>query len=88
MRATAMMICLVALAVSAAGCMAGAKTGADRTYTYDCSGAGKGWSDCTDKADAQCGAHNYSTVSQTGGADGKAAGSNTEMKRTLVVACK
>lgn len=87
MRTNAM-IYVALLAVSASGCMTDAKSDAPRTFTYDCSGLGKGWSDCTDKADAQCGARNYKTISQSGSADEKGAGGNTEMKRTLVVSCK
>jgi hypothetical protein len=87
MRTNAL-ICAAVLAVSASGCMTGTKTGPGKTFTYDCSGLGKGWGDCTDKADKQCGAHNYETISQTGSSDEKGAGGNTEMKRTLVVACR
>lgn len=82
------LICAAVLAASASGCMTDVKPGAGKTFTYDCSGLGKGWSDCTDKADKQCGAHNYETVSQTGASDDKGAGGTTEMKRTLVVACR
>ena len=59
-----------------------------KTFTYDCSGAGHGWGDCAEKASAQCGNHNYTTVSQNGGAQDKEASGNTEMKRVLVVTCK
>lgn len=82
------MIYVALLAVSASGCMTDTKPGVGKTFTYECSGLGKGWSDCTDKADAQCGARNYNTISQTGSADAKGASGNTEMKRTLVVSCK
>jgi len=75
------------LAAAATGCTNNTKPTA-QTFTYDCSGLGKGWGDCTEKADAQCGAHNYTTVSQKGDAEGKGTSGNTEMKRTLVVTCK
>jgi hypothetical protein len=82
------MVFVAILAASAAGCTAGAKSDTGKTFTYDCSGLGKGWSDCTDKADAQCGTRNYNVISRTGSADEKGANGNTEMKRTLVVSCK
>jgi hypothetical protein len=84
-----MLLTLGVLAAASTGCMNEVKTsdGAN-TFTYDCSGLGKGWGDCTAKADAQCGAHNYTTVSQKGDAENKGASGNTEMKRTLVVSCK
>jgi hypothetical protein len=82
------LICAAALAASASGCMSDAKPGAGKTFTYDCSGLGKGWGDCTEQADRQCGAHNYTTVSQVADSDAKGAGGSTEMKRTLVVACR
>jgi hypothetical protein len=75
------------LAAAATGCTDNVKPSA-QTFTYDCSGLGKGWGDCTEKADAQCGAHNYTTVSQKGDAESKGTSGNTEMKRTLVVTCK
>jgi hypothetical protein len=79
-------ILLAALAAGTAGCMSDTKSG--RSFTYDCSGAGKGWGDCHQKADAQCGANNYTVVSGEGDATAKAPGGNTEMKRTLVVTCR
>lgn len=66
----------------------GAKSNGAKTFTYDCSGLGKGWGDCTEKADAQCGTRKYEIISQTGSAEEKGTGGNTEMKRTLVVSCK
>jgi len=59
-----------------------------QTYTYDCSGLGKGFGDCTEKAKAQCGSRGYNIVSQTGDAAAPARSGTTEMKRTLVVSCK
>jgi len=84
---TVLMLCV--LAVASTGCMNDVKSSNQaKTFSYDCSGPGKGWGDCTEKADAQCGAHNYTTVSQNGAAENKGTSGNTEMKRTLVVSCK
>ena len=74
---------LLIAAALASGCMSNVKDG----FSYDCSGAGKGWGDCHAKADAQCGANNYTVISGEGGAQAKDSG-NTEMKRVLVVKCK
>jgi hypothetical protein len=77
------------LAAASAGCMSDVKSSSGaKTFTYDCSGLGKGWGDCNEKADAQCGAGKYTIVSQNGEAESKGIGGNTEMKRTLVVSCK
>jgi hypothetical protein len=77
------------LAATGAGCMGDVKSSKPpaKTFTYDCSGLGKGWGDCTEKADAQCGVHNYTIVSQNGEAEGKGTSGSTEMKRTLVISC-
>jgi hypothetical protein len=53
-----------------------------RTFTFDCSGLGKGFGDCDEKAAAQCGSAGYDVVSRTGDSV------NNEMKRTMVVSCK
>jgi len=82
------MLTLATLAAASAGCTDNVKPAGPQTFTYDCSGLGKGWGDCNEKADAQCGAHNYTIVSQKGDADGKGSSGNTEMRRTLVVTCK
>ena len=88
MRIFALLI-LGVLATAGTGCMSDVKSSNEaKTFTYDCSGLGKGWGDCTEKADTQCGAHHYTTVSQNGDAENKGASGNTEMKRTLVVSCK
>ncbi len=88
MRVSAM-LALATLAVAATGCSTSdVKSTGPQTFTYDCSGLGKGWGDCNEKADAQCGAHNYTVLSQKGDADGKNSSGNTEMRRTLVVSCK
>ena len=83
------LLTLGVLAAAGTGCMSDLKSSnGGKTFSYDCSGLGKGWGDCTEKADAQCGLHSYTIVSRNGDAEGKGAGGNTEMKRTLVVSCK
>lgn len=83
------LLTLGVLAVAGTGCMSEVKSSdGAKTFTYDCSGLGKGWGDCTEQADAQCGVRNYTIVSQKGAAEDKGASGNTEMKRTLVVSCK
>ncbi|GAC1412814.1 MAG: hypothetical protein NVSMB6_14710 [Burkholderiaceae bacterium] len=78
-----------AFVAASTGCMSDVKSSnVAKTFTYDCSGLGKGWGDCAEKADAQCGPHNYTTVSRNGDTENKGASGNTEMKRTLVVSCK
>jgi hypothetical protein len=57
-------------------------------HSYDCSGTGKGWDDCTRQADAQCGTNNYSIISGKSDAANTTASGNSEMKRTFVVTCK
>ena len=83
------LLTLAVLAAACTGCMSDVKSpdGANN-FTYDCSGLGKGWGDCTEKADARCGVRNYTIVSQKGDAEDKGASGSTEMKRTLVVSCK
>jgi hypothetical protein len=79
---------IAAVAAASAGCMGDVKSSnGARTFSYDCSGLGKGWGDCSEKANAQCGVRNYTVVSQVGDAEGKGTGGNTEMKRTMVVSC-
>ena len=86
---TLALLTLGVLAVTSAGCMSDVKSSNHaKTFTYDCSGIGKGWGDCNEKADAQCGVRNYTIVSQNGEAENKGVSGNTEMKRTLVVSCK
>jgi len=86
---------LGALAVAISGCMSDVKPSSDvktsssaKTLTFDCSGPGNGWGDCTEKADAKCGARNYTIVARNGDVEGNSSGGNTEMKRTLVASCK
>jgi len=82
------LLTLATLAAASAGCTDSVKPSEPQTFTYDCSGLGKGWGDCTQQADAKCGVRNYTIVSQKGEAADKGASGNTEMKRTLVVSCK
>ena len=82
------LLTLAVLAAASTGCMSDTKSNGGKTFTYDCSGLGKGWGDCTEKAEAQCGVRNYNVISQNGDATGKGTSGNTEMKRTLVVSCK
>ena len=87
MRALALFT-LGALAAAGTACTSSGVKSADHAFTYDCSGLGKGWGDCTEKAEAQCGGpRSYTIVSQKGDAEAKNASGNTEMKRTLVVTC-
>lgn len=80
---------ILLFAASAAGCMTNTKSSdGDKTFTFDCSGTGKGWGDCSDQASAKCGNHNFNIISQIGNADGQGPTGNSEMKRTLVVSCK
>ncbi len=57
--------------------------------TFDCSGAGTGFDACKEKAAGKCGAGGYKVIflGQTGDAVAVNGNGNTEMKRTLVVAC-
>jgi len=84
-----MLSALGVFAIASSGCMSDVKSsGGATTSTFDCSGAGNGWGDCTEKADAHCGVRNYTIVARNGDADGKSPSGNSEMKRTLVVSCK
>ena len=83
------LLTLATLAAASSGCMSDVKPSSGaKTLTFDCSGPGSGWGDCTEKADAQCGAGGYTVVARNGDAEGKSPGGHTEMKRTLVVSCK
>lgn len=86
MRTIALLLMIV-FATSLSSCTTNTKPNGGK-FSYDCSGLGKGWGDCTEKADAQCGAKKYDIISQTGSADEKGANGNTEMRRTLVVVCR
>ncbi len=58
-----------------------------RRLSFNCSGVGKGWDDCTQQADAQCGAKGYDIVARNIDSTSSASGTS-EMKRELVVTCK
>ena len=73
--------------VAIAGCATDSHTSSGRHLTFNCSGAGKGWDDCTKQADAQCGAKGYDTLARNIDSVTGASGTS-EMKRELVVACK
>ena len=81
------LLTLGTLAIAATGCMSDMRSDNAKTSTYDCSGLGKGWGDCTQQADTECGAGKYSVVSRSGEAGAQGASGNTEMKRTMVVSC-
>ena len=88
MRMT-ILLTLSVFAAASSGCMSDVKAPSSaKTSTFDCSGPGKGWGDCTDKADAQCGVRGYTIVARNGDAEGNNSSGSTQMKRTLVVSCK
>ena len=77
------MLTLTVLIAAVAGCSMGERhSHGPQTFTYDCSGLGKGFGDCDEKAAAQCGKQGYDVVSRTGDSV------NNEMKRTMVVSCR
>jgi hypothetical protein len=77
------MLSLTLLVVAVAGCSMGEPhSHSQKTLTFDCSGLGKGFGDCDEKAAAQCGTPGYDVVSRTGDSV------NNEMKRTMVVSCR
>ena len=80
----------VSVLLLAATAVAGCATDNHRSGnhpSFDCSGAGKGWDDCTKQADSLCGAKGYDVVARNIDSASGASGT-TEMKRELVVACK
>ena len=78
---------VVSIASLGTGCAMTGKTTSGKTMTYDCSGAGKGWDDCTKQADAQCGPNSYTIVSRKIDSQSTASGTS-EMSRVLTVSCK
>ncbi len=77
------MLSLILLTTTVVGCSMGEpRAHGPHTFTYDCSGLGKGFGDCDEKAAAQCGKQGYDVVSRTGDSV------NNEMKRTMVVSCR
>ena len=77
------MLSLTLLVVAIAGCSMGEpRSHSAKTLTFDCSGLGKGFDVCDEKASAQCGTQGYDVVSRTGDSV------NNQMKRTMVVSCR
>jgi hypothetical protein len=77
------MLSLTLFIAAVAGCSMGERhSHGPQTFTYDCSGLGKGFDDCDKQATAQCGKQGYDVVSRTGDSV------NNEMKRTMVVSCR
>jgi hypothetical protein len=74
------------LAAAVSGCASDGH-GSSRRLSFNCSGAGKGWDDCSKQADTQCGANGYAVVARNIDSVSTASGTN-EMKRELVVTCK
>jgi len=79
-------ISILLLAIAATGCATDSHNNG-RTLSFNCSGAGNGWDDCTKQADAKCGAKGYDVVKRNIDSVTGASGTS-EMKRELVVACK
>ena len=84
---TSLLLLVASIASLGTGCAMTAKTTSGKTMTYDCSGAGKGWDDCTKQADAQCGSGGYTVVSRKIDSQSTASGTS-EMSRVLTVSCK
>ena len=86
---TSLLLLVASIASLGTGCaMTGkTKTTSGKSMTYDCSGAGKGWDDCTKQADAQCGSGGYTVVSRKIDSQSTASGTS-EMSRVLTVSCK
>jgi hypothetical protein len=77
---------ILLLAAAASGCASDGH-GSGRRLSFNCSGAGKGWDDCSKQADAQCGANGYTVVARNIDSVSTASGTS-EMKRELVVSCR
>jgi hypothetical protein len=76
----------ILLFAAAAGCATNNhRSGVNQTF--NCSGTGTGWDDCTKQADALCGARGYDVVERNLDSVTGASGIS-ETKRELVVACK
>ena len=78
---------VVTLAATATGCAMNNKTVASKSLTFDCSGAGHGWDECTKKAEAACGTKGFDTVKRNIDSQSTSSGTS-EMKRELSVSCK
>ena len=77
---------LLLAAATLAGCATDNHRGGNQV-SFNCSGAGTGWDDCTKQADAKCGAKGYDVVKRNIDSVTGASGTS-EMKRELVVTCK
>ena len=84
---TSSLLFVLSIASLGTGCAMTGKTTSGKTMTYDCSGVGKGWDDCTKQADAQCGANSYTVVSRKIDSQSTTSGTS-EMSRVLTVSCK
>ncbi|HEX4480533.1 MAG TPA: hypothetical protein VH082_06970 [Rudaea sp.] len=80
-------IALIVAMMMISGCATDSHSNTGRHLSFNCSGAGKGWDDCTKQADAQCGAKGYDVVARNIDSVSSASGTS-ETKRELVVACK
>lgn len=78
---------VITLAATATGCATMEKNGAGKALTFDCSGAGHGWEECTQKAQAACGAKGFDVVKRNVDSQSTSSGTS-EMKRELQVSCK
>jgi len=79
-------ISILLLAAAASGCATDGH-GSGHPLSFNCSGAGSGWDDCTKQADAKCGAKGYDVVKRNLDSVTGASGTS-ETKRELIVACK
>ncbi len=80
-------IAFIVATVTVSGCASDGHSNTGRHLSFNCSGVGKGWDDCTKQADSQCGAKGYDVVARNIDSATSASGTN-EMKRELVVSCK
>ena len=84
---TVRLISILLFAGLATGCATDSYNSSGRHLSFNCSGAGNGWDDCTHQADTQCGAKGYDVIARNIDSVSGASGTS-EMKRELVVACK
>jgi hypothetical protein len=78
---------VITLAATATGCATTGKNASGKSLTFDCSGAGHGWDECTKKAEAACGAKGFDVVKRNIDSQSTSSGTS-EMKRELDVSCK
>ncbi|MEP6484022.1 MAG: hypothetical protein ABJB01_06200 [Rudaea sp.] len=77
----------VTLAALATGCATMGNNTVGKAMTFDCSGAGHGWDECTQKAQTACGAKGFDVVKRNIDSQSTSSGTS-EMKRELQVSCK